>query len=53
MVGRVTGKSIGQLCGGVIRQNVDFYVASGRRDSTPEEEVEYLAGLIEETGAKA
>ena len=53
MIGRVTGKSIAQLCGGVIRRNVDFYVASGRRDSTPEEEVEYLAGLIEETNAKA
>jgi len=53
MIGTVTGKSIGELCGGVIRRNVDFYVASGRRDSTPEEEVEYLAGLIEETGAKA
>ncbi|MHC4629019.1 MAG: mandelate racemase/muconate lactonizing enzyme family protein [Planctomycetota bacterium] len=53
MIGRVTGRSIGELCGGVIRQNVDFYVASGRRDSTPEEEVEYLAGLVEETGAKA
>ncbi len=53
MIGRVTGRSIGQLCGGVIRRNVDFYVASGRRDSTPEEEVEYLAGLIAETGARA
>ncbi|MHC4168199.1 MAG: mandelate racemase/muconate lactonizing enzyme family protein [Planctomycetota bacterium] len=53
MIGRVTGKSIGQMCGGVIRRNVDFYVASGRRDSTPEEEVEYLAGLIAETGARA
>lgn len=53
MLGRVTGKSIGQMLGGIVRRNVDFYVASGRRDSTPEEEVEYLAGLIEETGAKA
>ena len=53
MIGRVTGKSIGQLFGGVIRREVDFYVASGRRDSTPEEEVDYLGGLIEETGAKA
>jgi L-alanine-DL-glutamate epimerase-like enolase superfamily enzyme len=53
MIGRVTGKSIGQLFGGVIRRDVDFYVASGRRDSTPEEEVDYLRGLIEETGAKA
>ncbi len=53
MIGRVTGRSIGQLMGGVIRRNVDFYVASGRRGSTPEEEVEYLAKLIEETGARA
>jgi L-alanine-DL-glutamate epimerase-like enolase superfamily enzyme len=28
-------------------------VASGRRDSTPEQEVEYLIKLIEETGARA
>ncbi len=28
-------------------------MASGRRDSTPEEEVDYLRGLIEETQARA
>jgi L-alanine-DL-glutamate epimerase-like enolase superfamily enzyme len=44
---------MGQLLGGVVRRDVPFYVASGRRDSTPEEEVEYLAQLVEETGAKA
>jgi L-alanine-DL-glutamate epimerase-like enolase superfamily enzyme len=53
MMGRVAGRSIGELLGGVIRREAPFYVASGRRDSTPEEEVEYLAKLIEETGAKA
>jgi L-alanine-DL-glutamate epimerase-like enolase superfamily enzyme len=53
MMGRVSGKSMGQLLGGVVRRDVPFYVASGRRDSTPEEEVEYLAQLVEETGAKA
>ena len=53
MMGRMAGKSIGQLLGGVIRREVPFYVASGRRDTTPEEEVRYLARLIEETGAKA
>ncbi|MEK7996877.1 MAG: mandelate racemase/muconate lactonizing enzyme family protein, partial [Planctomycetota bacterium] len=36
-----------------VRQEVPFYVASGRRDSTPQEEAEYLASLVEETGAKA
>lgn len=53
MMGRITGKSIGQLLGGVIRRQVPFYVASGRRDSTPEEEMDYLVQLIDETGAKA
>ena len=53
MIGRVTGRSIGQLLGQVIRREVPFYVASGRRDSTPEEEIDYLLKLIDETGAKA
>ena len=53
MLGRIAGKSMGELLGGVVRREVPFYVASGRRDSTPEEEVEYLAELLEETGARA
>jgi L-alanine-DL-glutamate epimerase-like enolase superfamily enzyme len=53
MLGRIAGQSIGELLGGVVRRQVPFYVASGRRDSTPQEEVEYLQGLIDETGAKA
>ena len=53
MMGRITGKSIGQLFGGVVRKEVPFYIASGRRDSTPEEEADYLMKLVEETGAKA
>lgn len=53
MMGRITRKSIGQLLGGVIRQEVAFYIASGRRNTTPEEEADYLVKLIEETGAKA
>jgi len=53
MLGRVTRKSIGELFGPAIRREVPFYVASGRRDSTAEEEVEYLQGLIAETGARA
>ena len=53
MLGRVAGKSIGELFGPVIRREVPFYVASGRRDTTPAEEVAYLQGLLEETGARA
>ena len=53
LLGRVAGKSIGQLLGKVTRDRVPFYIASGRRDTTPEQEIVYLKHLIEETGAKA
>lgn len=53
LLGRIAGRSIGELLGGVLRTSVPFYVASGRRDSTPEQEVEYLQRLLTETGAKA
>jgi L-alanine-DL-glutamate epimerase-like enolase superfamily enzyme len=53
MLGRAADKSIGELLGGVVRTQVPFYIASGRRDSTPEEEVAYLQSLINETGARA
>ena len=53
MLGHIAGKSIGQLLGGVIRERVPFYIASGRRDTTPDQEIDYLKHLIEETGAKA
>lgn len=49
----VTGKPLGELLGGVVRREVPFYIASGRRDTTPKQEVEYLRRLIEETGARA
>ncbi len=53
MLGRITGQSFGEMLGGVVRSEVPFYIASGRRDTTPQQEVEYLARLIEETGAGA
>jgi L-alanine-DL-glutamate epimerase-like enolase superfamily enzyme len=53
MLGRIVGEPIGELLGSVVRRRVPFYVASGRRDSTPEQEVAYLQELIEETGGKA
>lgn len=52
MLGRLTGKSLGDLLGGVIRKSAPFYVASGRRDTTPEQEIDYLKSLLDETGAK-
>jgi L-alanine-DL-glutamate epimerase-like enolase superfamily enzyme len=53
MLGRISGKPMGELLGGVIRTSIPFYVASGRRDTTPQQEVDYLKSLIEKTGAKA
>ena len=53
MLGRLTQQSLGQLLGGIVRDTVPFYVASGRRDTTPEQEIEYLHGLVDKTGARA
>ena len=53
MLGRIADKSIAELMGEPVRDWLPFYVASGRRDTTPEEEVSYLQSLLEETGAKA
>ena len=38
----MTNKSIGELIGGVIRTSVPFYIASGSRDTTPQQEIDYL-----------
>src|ERR1051326_1847856 len=53
LLGRLAGKSIGDLLGGAILQRGPFFIATGRRDTPAEQEVEYLKHLIEETGAKA
>ncbi len=53
LLGRVSNRSIGQLFGGVRRKQIAVYRASGRRGNTPEEEIEYLHQLVEETGASA
>ena len=53
MLGRISGQSYGELFGGVVRRKVPYYIASGRRDSTPEDEVQYLQRLVDETGARA
>ena len=47
MLGRITGKAMGALLGEIVRQDVAFYVASDRRDTTPEQEVEHLQKLVE------
>lgn len=53
MLGRISNQSLGEMLGGIVRANMPFYVASGRRDTTPEQEIDYLKSLIDKTGAKA
>ncbi|TRX48561.1 mandelate racemase/muconate lactonizing enzyme family protein [Fulvivirga sp. M361] len=53
LLGKVSKKPIGELLGGRVRNEVAIYHASGNRGNRPEEEVEYLQGLIEKSGAKA
>jgi L-alanine-DL-glutamate epimerase-like enolase superfamily enzyme len=53
LLGRISGKSIGQLFGGVRQKHVAVYRASGRRGNTPAEEIDYLRQLVSETGAGA
>ncbi len=53
MLGRIAGKPMGALLGDILRQDVAIYVASGRRDTTPEKEVEHLRKLVEQSGARA
>ncbi len=53
LLGKLSGKFIGDLIGGVKRREVAVYRASGVRGNRPEEEVAYLKQLVAETGARA
>ena len=53
LLGKLAGKSIGDLLGGVKRREIAVYRASGTRGNTPEAEIDYLKQLVAETGAKA
>jgi L-alanine-DL-glutamate epimerase-like enolase superfamily enzyme len=53
LLGKIARKPVGDLLGGVIRREGPIYVASGNRDTTPEQEVAILVKGIERTGAKA
>jgi L-alanine-DL-glutamate epimerase-like enolase superfamily enzyme len=53
LLGRMTGKNAGELLGDIQRTELDIYVASGNRGTTPEEEVDILQRRLDDTGAKA
>ncbi len=53
LLGRIAKKPVGELLGKVIRSEIPIYVASGRRDTAPEQEVAILQQRMAETGARA
>ncbi len=53
LLGKLAGKSIGDLLGGVKRREIAVYRASGTRGNTPEAEIEDLKKIVAESGAKA
>jgi L-alanine-DL-glutamate epimerase-like enolase superfamily enzyme len=53
LLGKTAKKHVSTLFGGKVRDRIPIYVASGNRETTPEEEVKILQRRIEETGAQA
>jgi L-alanine-DL-glutamate epimerase-like enolase superfamily enzyme len=53
LLGKIAGRSLGDLLGGIQRRDIAIYRASGNRGNTPEQEVEYLQKIVAESGAKA
>ncbi len=53
LLGRIAGRHVSELLGERVRDRVAVYVASGNRETGPEEEVAILEKRIAETGARA
>jgi L-alanine-DL-glutamate epimerase-like enolase superfamily enzyme len=53
LLGKAAGRHVSDLFGGRLRERIPIYVASGNRDTTPEEEIAVLKRRIAETGAGA
>ena len=53
LLGKVAGRSVGELLGGIKRREIAVYRASGNRGNTPEAEVDYLKKIVAESGARA
>jgi L-alanine-DL-glutamate epimerase-like enolase superfamily enzyme len=53
LLGKVSGRSVADLLGGLKRDVIDVYRASGTRGNTPEQEVADLKKIVAESGARA
>jgi L-alanine-DL-glutamate epimerase-like enolase superfamily enzyme len=53
LLGKASGKPLGELLGKVIKRKIGVYRASGNRGNSPEAEIAYLQKIVGETGASA
>jgi L-alanine-DL-glutamate epimerase-like enolase superfamily enzyme len=53
MLGKMARVPVCELLGTVIRREIPIYLSSGRRDTTPEEEVAWVGERLDETRARA
>jgi L-alanine-DL-glutamate epimerase-like enolase superfamily enzyme len=53
LLGKVINKPVGDILGGRIRNEISMYMASGRRETIPDEEVSLLLKSVADTGVKA
>ncbi len=53
LLGKVAGKPVGELLGGVIRREIPVYLSGSVRDTTAEREVEIYVRAVEQTGGRA
>jgi L-alanine-DL-glutamate epimerase-like enolase superfamily enzyme len=53
LLGQVSGRSLGDLLGGVRQREIAVYRASSHRGNSAEEELDHLRKVVEEDGAKA
>jgi L-alanine-DL-glutamate epimerase-like enolase superfamily enzyme len=53
LLGKASGKPLGELFGKVINKKIAVYRASGNRGNSPEAEIAYLQKVVAETGAGA
>jgi L-alanine-DL-glutamate epimerase-like enolase superfamily enzyme len=53
LLGKVAGKPVGALLGGVIRKEIPVYLSGSGRELTAEEEVDVYVRGVAETGARA
>jgi L-alanine-DL-glutamate epimerase-like enolase superfamily enzyme len=53
LLGRAAGVSVAEILGGARRRAIPVYLSSLTRETTPEQEVEWLRRRLAETGARA